>query len=107
MHPQFKPLSTKSFPAPNHKRAHYITWTDTITTAFNERKASLSQAPLPAQLEPPASHALVTDASTTAMGAVLKQRVKDTYQPLAFFPSSLNPVQQKHTRLRAPGSTKQ
>jgi hypothetical protein len=31
------------------------------------------------------------------MGAVLQQRVKNAWQPLAFFSKRLNPVQQKHS----------
>jgi cleavage and polyadenylation specificity factor subunit 1 len=38
----------------------------------------------------------VTDASTTAMGAVLQQ-VQDTWQPLAFFCRMLSPTQQKYS----------
>jgi hypothetical protein len=40
--------------------------------------------------------ALVTDASTSAMGAVLQQRVKNAWQPLAFS-KKLNPAQQKYS----------
>jgi hypothetical protein len=40
--------------------------------------------------------ALVTDTSTTAMGAILQQRSQDAWQPLAFF-SKMNMAQQKHS----------
>ena len=40
---------------------------------------------------------MVTDASTTAMGAVLQQRVQDIWQPLAFFSRKLSPAQQKYS----------
>jgi hypothetical protein len=41
--------------------------------------------------------ALMTDASTTAMGAVLQQRTQDTWQPLAFFSKKMNTSQQKYS----------
>jgi len=37
------------------------------------------------------------DASTTAMGAILQQRVQDAWQPLAFFSRKLSPAQQKYS----------
>jgi hypothetical protein len=46
------------------------------------------------EASPPLS--LVTDASTSALGAVLQQRVKNAWQPVAFFSKKLNPVQQKY-----------
>jgi cleavage and polyadenylation specificity factor subunit 1 len=44
-----------------------------------------------------ATLALVTDASTTAMGAVLQQRVLNSWQHLAFFSRKLSPAQQKYS----------
>jgi cleavage and polyadenylation specificity factor subunit 1 len=41
--------------------------------------------------------ALVTDASTTATGAVLQQLVRNTWQPLAFFSKKFNSAQQKYS----------
>jgi hypothetical protein len=35
---------------------------------------------------------LVMDASNTAMGAILQQRVNDVWQPLAFFSRMLSPA---------------
>jgi cleavage and polyadenylation specificity factor subunit 1 len=47
--------------------------------------------------EPTAQLALVTDTSTSAMGAVLQQRVYSAWQPLVFFYKKLNPAQQKYS----------
>jgi cleavage and polyadenylation specificity factor subunit 1 len=47
--------------------------------------------------EPSAQLALVTDASSSAMGAVLQQRVNNAWQPLAFFSKKLNAAQQKYS----------
>jgi hypothetical protein len=70
---------------PRVKGSHPITWTAALDKAFEECKASLSQAALLAHPDSTATLALVTDASTTAMGAVLQQQVQDIWQPLAFF----------------------
>jgi hypothetical protein len=42
--------------------------------------------------DPSETLALITDASISAMGAVLQQRVKDAWQPLASFFKKLNPA---------------
>jgi hypothetical protein len=52
----------------------------------------LSLATLLAHPEQTAQLALVTDAYTSAMGAVLQQRVDNAWQPLAF-PKKLNQAQ--------------
>jgi hypothetical protein len=57
----------------------------------------LSRATLLAHPDPSAPLALVTDASTSAMGAVLQQRVNSAWQPLAFFSRKLSPAQQKYS----------
>jgi len=80
---------------PKKKGTHPVTWNDTLVAAFNESKASLSQATLLAHPHPTVPLTLVTDASTTAMGAVLQQRVQDVWQPLAFLSRKLSPAQQK------------
>jgi cleavage and polyadenylation specificity factor subunit 1 len=77
---------------PRVKGSHPITWTPELK-AFEECMASLSCATLLAHPDPSAPLALVTDASTPAMGAVLQQRVKNAWQPLAFY-KKLNPAQQ-------------
>jgi hypothetical protein len=56
---------------PRVKGSHPIIWTPELLKAFEECKASLSCATLLAHPDPSAPLALVTDASTTAMGAVL------------------------------------
>jgi hypothetical protein len=57
----------------------------------------LSHATLLAHPDPLAPLALVTDASTSAMGSVLQQRLKNAWQPLAFFSKKLNPARQKYS----------
>lgn len=82
---------------PKIKSSHPVTWTAALDKAFEECKASLSQATLLAHPDSTSTLALVTDASTTAMGAVLQQRAQDVWQPLAFFSKKLSPAQQKYS----------
>jgi hypothetical protein len=81
---------------PRIKGSRPIAWTPDLHRALEECKESLSRATLLEHPDPSARLALVTDASTTAMGAVLQQRVDNAWQPLAFFSKKLNPAQQKY-----------
>jgi cleavage and polyadenylation specificity factor subunit 1 len=82
---------------PRVKGSHPVAWTPDLHKAFEECKASLSRATLLAHPDLSAPLALVTDASTSAMGVVLQQRVNNAWQPLAFFSRKLNPAQQKYS----------
>jgi cleavage and polyadenylation specificity factor subunit 1 len=64
--------------------------------AFEECKASLSRATLLAHPEPSTPLALITDASMSAMGAVLQQHDENAWQPFAFS-KNLNRAQQKYS----------
>jgi hypothetical protein len=65
---------------------------------FQESKESLSCTTLLADPDSAAPLALVTDASTSFVGAVLQQRVDEAWQPLAaLFSKKLNPAQQKYS----------
>jgi hypothetical protein len=82
---------------PRIKGSHPVALTSELQKAFEECKASLSRVTLLVHPEPTAQLALVTDASTSAMGAVLQQRVDNAWQSLAFFSKKLNPAQQKYS----------
>jgi hypothetical protein len=63
---------------PRVKDSHPITWTPELPKAFEECKANLSRTTLLAHSDPYSPIALVTNASSTsAMGAVLHQCVKN------------------------------
>jgi hypothetical protein len=79
-----------SLSGPRVKGSHPINWTPERQQAFDTCKASLSQATLLAHPDTSAPLSLVTDASTTVLGAVLQQRVDNNWQPLAFFSKKLN-----------------
>jgi hypothetical protein len=59
------------------RSSHPVTWTPELLKAFEECKASLSRANLLAHPDPSAPLSLVTDASISAMGAVLQQHVEN------------------------------
>ena len=82
---------------PRTKGSQPINWTPALSQAFEECKASLSQAAMLAHPDGAAPIALVTDASTTAMGAVLQQRTQDSWRPLAFFSKKMSTAQQKYS----------
>ena len=65
-----------------------------MVQAFEDCRASLSRATLLACPEPSATLALFTDASDTAIGAALQQRVCDAWQRLALYSHRLSHIQQ-------------
>jgi hypothetical protein len=83
--------------SPRVKGSQPIVWTPELLKAFEECRASLSRVTLLAHPNPSVPLALVTDAAMPAMGAVLQQRVKNAWQPLAFFSRKLNRTQQKYS----------
>lgn len=74
-----------------------INLTGDALKAFSDTKESLSNAALLAHPNCQAKLALVTDASDTAMGAVLQQLQNDEWQPLAFFSRKLKSSQTKYS----------
>ena len=79
------------------KGSHPIDWTPEALQAFIKCKESLCDAALLAHPDCEADLALVTDASDSSIGAVLQQRRKAEWQPLAFFSRKLSPSQQKYS----------
>ena len=71
-------------------RPKTLTWTQEMDTAFQAAKDALAKATLLHHPVAGARTALTTDASDTAIGAVLEQEIGDQWQPLAFFSRQLN-----------------
>jgi cleavage and polyadenylation specificity factor subunit 1 len=82
---------------PKVKYSHHITWTRELLKAYEDCRANLSRATLLVHPDTSAPLALVTDASTSAMGAVLQQYVKNVWKPLTFFSKKFSPAQQKYS----------
>ena len=74
-----------------------LTWTDSTLAAFNATKEALANASLLAYPKPNAPTCLMTDASDTAVGAVLQQLVNGTWQPISFFSRKLSPAETRYS----------
>lgn len=80
------------------KGSHPVHFTSEETTAFNNCKESLCKAAMLAHPDCEAKLAIMTDASDSAVGAVLQQcRDGKPWQPLAFYSRKLSPSQQKYS----------
>jgi hypothetical protein len=76
-----------------------VIWTAAMGAAFQAAKDSLCAASRLAHPDPEAEVNLVTDASNSAVGAVLQQRVAVGWQPLAFFGKTLDSAQLNYCTL--------
>ena len=65
--------------------------------AFSTIKQSLAEATLLSYPQPNATIAIITDASDIAVGAVLQQHVRDTWQPIAYFSRKLKPSETRYS----------
>ena len=74
-----------------------LIWTDETTTAFQEIKATLAQATLLNFPVPASPTCIVTDASDTAVGAVLQQLVDDIWCPISYFSKKLKPSETRYS----------
>lgn len=74
-----------------------IEWVAEYSDAFVRCKESLPRAILLSHSDSEAKIALTTDASDTALDAVLQQRVQGEWQLLGFFSKKLNPAQKKYS----------
>lgn len=70
-----------------------IKWTAQAEEAFSLSKVALQHAATLAHPQLDAELALMCDASETAVGAVLQQKVNDAWQPLGFYSKKLSPAQ--------------
>ena len=68
-----------------------------MTTAFDKAKSALANATMLSYPRLDAPLALTSDASDTAVGAVLVQLVGSVWQPLAFFSRQLRPPERKYS----------
>jgi len=86
-----------SGPQPAHKANPKIKWTEESITAFEKSKEVLSDKTLLVYRDPTAETAIFSDASAKAIGAVLQQRINNTWQPLGFFSRKLSITEQKYS----------
>ena len=74
-----------------------ITWSVDMDCAFDGAKEMLANATMLNHPDPSSPIALTTDASDTAIGAVLEQKVQGDWQPLAFLSKKLKITEQKYS----------
>lgn len=82
---------------PKMKSSSPIEWTEEYIAAFEGCKDSLARATVLTHPDPSAKISLTTDASDTAMGAVVQQLYGEDWRPIAFFSKKLNPAQMKYS----------
>jgi len=80
---------------PKTKGKTPIVWTAQLEQAFQNCKDSLAKATLLAHPKSKAKITLTTDASDTALGAVVHQETRNGWQPLAFMSKKLSRAQTK------------
>lgn len=74
-----------------------IKWDEQSTSAFEACKASIQNAALLAHPSHHGTLAIFSDASDKAAGAVLQQRVNQSWQPLGYFSKKFSDAQQKYS----------
>ena len=78
-------------------KAQTLTWSDAAFTVFNDTKEALANATLFSYSTANALTCLMTDASDTAVGAVLQQYKDDTQHPISFFSRKMTPTEQRYS----------
>lgn len=91
MHPLFQALSGKK------KKTEVLQWTADTIKAFKASKDALANATMLAHPVPGAYTSLTVDASDTALGGVLEQKINGITQPLAFFSRQLRKPEKKYS----------
>ena len=86
--PTWCPLTVCSPPL---STATPLNWSPAAEPAFTQIKDALTDLSLFVHLKPDAPTCIVTDASVTAVGAVLQQRIGEDWSLIAFFSKKLQP----------------
>ena len=78
-------------------KSQTLTWNDNALTAFKDTKEALANASLLSYPKDNAPTCLMTDASDTAVGAVLQQYVNGTWRPISFFSRKMTPAETRYS----------
>ena len=90
------PLNRK-LRGPKQGKLTLLSWNDEDDAAFAKAKAALSSSAQLVFINHSAPCSIITDASSTAVGAVLQQLVNETWQPIAFFSKALKPAETRYS----------
>ena len=80
-----------------HSNKQALQWNDQATQAFTNIKQAIADASLLVHPHPDAATHIMVDASDTAVGAVLQQKIDHQWQPLAFFSKKLTSTETKYS----------
>ena len=83
--------------APSKVKSQTVTWNEVAEQAFNNVKDALANATMLHYPKVNAPTCLVTDASDSAVGAVLQQYDQGTWQPLSFFSKKLSNTERRYS----------
>ena len=78
-------------------KSQSVTWTDLALAAFMATKEALAKASLLLYPDSEVPTCLMTDASDTAVGAVLQQYINDTWHPISFFSRKMTPAETRYS----------
>ena len=78
-------------------RTQTLTWNNTALAAFEDTKEALAKATCLSYPKPDAPTCLMTDASDTAVGAVLQQYIDNTWHPISFFSRKMKPAETRYS----------
>ena len=78
-------------------KSQALTWTDSAVASFNATKEALAKASLLAYPQPDAPTCLMTDASDTAVGAVLQQHINGAWHPISFFSRKMTSTETRYS----------
>ena len=79
------------------KNTKEIEWTPDAVTAFHKIKEVLAEATLLNHPKPDTPLSLETDASDTAIGAVLQQYVDGMWQPISYYSRTLTHTERRYS----------
>ena len=78
-------------------KVHRLTWSEEATASFNSIKESLTRATLLTHPKPFAPTCIMSDASDTAVGAVLQQHIDGVWHPISYFSKKLRPAETRYS----------
>ena len=88
---------TELMSCPKGVKNFKIKWTEQASAAFEHSKHLLSEKTLLSYMHPHGETAIMTDASSTAVGSVLQQRINGIWHPVSFYSRKLTKVEQKYS----------
>ena len=81
----------------SNDKTQQLIWTADASAAFHATKDALTNATLLSYPKSDVPTCLMTDASNTAVGAVLQQHINGTWHPISFFSKKLKPAETRYS----------